>query len=270
MFARFRLAHRALLLQTSNRGNSQNVPKVKPLDHKSPFPDVSHIPGHNVAPNSILQKFAPPIAYDERFLQRGKDMVTDADREGKTPEEIEKLERDMSIYIHQTELEKLETGRLQDDMSSMRQMLETQRHDWAPYYQKQMTDRLEWVSQNQPRRPIITERSSSMYPYRFYGDITEWSGLDKKLNICRTSHNIKAVRHLHYHSPTGKLYQKRNNQYNRSKMMRAQFTSGEALVNFAPTVAQPYLRLARYDKPVGYQVCQKFRLPNPNFKTFLF
>ena len=112
----------------------------------------------------------------------------------------------MAIYIKQVELEKLEVGRLRDDMGQMRQMMETHQTHYGPYYQRQLIDRLEWVSQNQPRRPIITERSSSMYPYKFYGEMTEWSGLDKVTNICKSNHSIRATRHQHFHSPTGKMY----------------------------------------------------------------
>jgi len=47
---------------------------------------------------------------------------------------------------------------------------------------------------------------------------------------------------------------RRNYQYQRGQKLREQFVSGEALVNMTPTAVQPYLRLARYDKPIGYQV----------------
>jgi len=62
----------------------------------------------------------------------------------------------MAIYIKQVELQKVEKGRLRDDMGEFRKMMEQKKVQYGPYYQRQVLDRLEWVSQNQPRRPIIT------------------------------------------------------------------------------------------------------------------
>ena len=96
-------------------------------------------------------------------------------------------------------------------MASMRTMASPSREggdnpQWFPYYQRQLIDRLgrclkikyfaskiyycsmlrkfkncirsalEFISHNQPRRPLIQERSNSTYPYKFYGDVTEWKG----------------------------------------------------------------------------------------------
>ena len=41
---------------------------------------------------------------------------------------------------------------------------------------------------------------------------------------------------------------------NKQKLLREQYFSGEALVNATPAAVQPYLRLSRYDKPIGYQL----------------
>ena len=49
------------------------------------------------------------------------------------------------------------------------------------------------------------------------------------------------------------MYLAREKQISRAKLMRKQFLSGEALVAACPTAMQPYLKLSRYDKPIGYQ-----------------
>jgi hypothetical protein len=84
--------------------------------------------------------------------------------------------------------------------------------------------------------------------------MTEWQGLDRQLNICRRNAQIISSRNNQYTSSTGKMYFSRNNQLTRNVMLRKQFLSAEFLVNLAPKMTQPYLRLARYDKPIGYQL----------------
>ena len=59
-------------------------------------------------------RFAPPIPVDERFLERARNELTEEDKKGKTPEQIEDLVREMAIYIKQVELEKLEVKRMQE------------------------------------------------------------------------------------------------------------------------------------------------------------
>ena len=92
-----------------------------------------------------------------------------------------------------------------------------------------------------------------MYPYKFYGELTEWKGLDHQLNLCRHNQSIVSARQNVYYSAVGKVYQAREKQMSRAKLMRKQFLSGEAMVAACPTAVQPYLKLARYDKPIGYQ-----------------
>ncbi|CAG5105066.1 Oidioi.mRNA.OKI2018_I69.chr1.g1803.t1.cds [Oikopleura dioica] len=129
-----------------------------------------------------------------------------------------------------------------------------QKQQWFPYYQRQLIDRMEYITENQPKRPVAENKSSSLYPYKFYGEMTEWKGLDNQLNICRTNFGIKSARYFVYEHRVGKQYFERNNQVQRARMLRNQFLSGERLVSLMPAPVQPYLRLARYDKPIGYQL----------------
>ena len=192
-------------------------------DRASPFPEVTD-PNKRVHDpmNSILQRFAPPIEFDERFLQRAKDALTDEDRKGKTPAEIEQLEREMAIYIKQKEIQKVEIGRVRDDMASMRQMGDQSnaQEQWFPYYIRQVRDRMEYISHNQPRRPIIENKSNALYPYKFYGEISKWNGLDETLNICRSNFNIRRSRYEYYYSPMGKVYHARLQQKRRADLLR--------------------------------------------------
>ena len=84
MFARILLARQAL--RSSSRANveAQKIGSTEVKTHdplESVFPDVPHVLGHSVTTNSILQKFAPPIEFDERFLQRAKDALTESDKD---------------------------------------------------------------------------------------------------------------------------------------------------------------------------------------------
>ena len=49
------------------------------------------------------------------------------------------------------------------------------------YYQRQILERLEHISgEGRARNPLKQEnKSSSLHPYSFYGDITEWKSLDQ-------------------------------------------------------------------------------------------
>ena len=92
-------------------------------------------------------RFAPPIPLDERFLDRARNELTEEDKKGKTPEQIEDLVKEMAIYIKQVEQEKVEIKRLQEDMASMKGGGDASRQGgdnthWFPYYQRQMIDRL--------------------------------------------------------------------------------------------------------------------------------
>lgn len=78
-------------------------------------------------------------------------------------------------------------------------------------------------------------------------------GLDHQLNLARHNHSITATRQNVFYSASGKMYLAREKQISRAKLMRKQFLSGEALVAACPTAMQPYLKLSRYDKPIGYQ-----------------
>lgn len=131
-----------------------------------------------------------------------------------------------------------------------------QKQQWFPYYQRQLLDRMEYITENQPKRPVAENKSSSIYPYKFYGEMTEWKGLDDQLNICRTNFGIKSARYFVYEHRVGKQYFERNNQGNtlwsdsafiyfsvqRARMLRNQYLSGERLVSLMPAPMQPYLR----------------------------
>ena len=68
----------------------------------------------------------------------------------------------MAIYIKQVELQKKEHKRIRQDMGSVRVLSESHQEHWMPYYQRQIRDRLEWITSNQPKRPVIQEKSSSV------------------------------------------------------------------------------------------------------------
>ena len=120
---------------------------------------------------------------------------------------------------------------------------------------------MEYITENQPKRPVAENKSSSIYPYKFYGEMTEWKGLDDQLNICRTNFGIKSARYFVYEHRVGKQYFERNNQgkiktantlwsdsafiyfsVQRARMLRNQYLSGERLVSLMPAPMQPYLR----------------------------
>ena len=70
-----------------------------------------------------MSKFAPPVPYSDekhgRYLERAKSELTEKDKEGKTPEEIIQLEKEMAIYIRNQEMQKVEIKRAQEDLGSM-------------------------------------------------------------------------------------------------------------------------------------------------------
>ncbi|CBY21584.1 unnamed protein product [Oikopleura dioica] len=221
---------------------------------------IGHLKSQLRYSNSILSKFAPPVPYSDekhgRYLKRAKSELTEKDKAGKTPEEIIQLEKEMAIYIRNQEIQKVEIKRAQEDLGSMATITQGagQKQQWFPYYQRQLLDRMEYITENQPKRPVAENKSSSIYPYKFYGEMTEWKGLDDQLNICRTNFGIKSARYFVYEHRVGKQYFERNNQVQRARMLRNQYLSGERLVSLMPAPMQPYLRLARYDKPIGYQL----------------
>ena len=61
------------------------------------------------------------------------------------------------------------------------------------YYQRQVLERMEHITgEGRARNPLKQEnKSSSLHPYSFYGDITEWKSLDQVRDRIITGTNTK-------------------------------------------------------------------------------
>lgn len=59
------------------------------------------------------------------------------------------------------------------------------------YYQRQILERLEHISgDGRARNPLKQEnKSNSLHPYSFYGDLTEWKSLDQVRDTNFSSHD---------------------------------------------------------------------------------
>ena len=66
------------------------------------------------------------------------------------------------------------------------------------YYQRQILERMEHISgEGRARNPLKQEnKSSSLHPYSFYGDITEWKSLDQVRDRIITGSDTKKQRSL--------------------------------------------------------------------------
>jgi len=188
---------------------------------------------------------------------RERTEISPDDVKGLSPAEIELLELELKEYLEHKEVEKIESDRLRSDKAQISQTARGHHMDttWLGYYQRQILLRMEAFNESRKRNPLRQEpKSSQLHPYQFQAELTEWNSLEQASNICRSNVEIKQARLQQYHSVTGRRMIKAKWRQNRQVLLREQYLSGEALVNLAPSAVQPYLRLSRYDKPIGYQL----------------
>ena len=192
--------------------------------------------------------------------------IEPSDLEGKSPEQIEQLQKELQVYKKWKEQRKLEIGRLREDKiqeNRVRGSLESQSADndalagdaFFGYYGRQMTDRMEHVNFGRAKNPLKQEPiSSSSFPYPFYAEVAPWKDPSRIFSVCASPVGAVNYREDMYLSKYAQTRLKAKDDWQRKKLLRRHYLSCENLVNSMPVQVQPFLRLSRVDKPIGSQL----------------